>query len=500
MATIKTQAKMKSITLSFTLLLTLLIGFSGASSSNADQPADLARPFSLSVDGTHFCSIDNNVRAYCSDWDQITAKQFQNTYPSHITTNSSNTCVLSIEGKVACLGKFSHLDNTPGEQIQVPTDISNIIKISASESNLCFISKTNDLACIGLLGLDPIALPSNFGKVQDVFTRGNFVCAINLTKDLKCLGNVYSPGLGNLVSVNLPSDLGKISKFSASNFGFCIVNTSGDLKCFGSIAHKYQNGKTTGYGFDDLNPTPNLGKVTSVSLDQYGGRNACAVTVAKAVKCWGYQRALGASFPDIPLASTGMSLSSLKNVIDVQTSWRVICVIVAQGKSFGSQCFGDLTTANASRSVAAPTNLFGAVQIPDQSKLPKLQVTPMVLCLDSNCYGYSSAAKNQLLGSFKTATYAPSKLTILGSKKAIVLNYTNVHASYCELLVNSKVVRQHFDATETPAAESKQGYTWVETISTKPGKYKVQVKCGVANPYLSSLLPNVNSFSVTVSK
>jgi hypothetical protein len=480
----------------------MLFSFTVATPSQADSTATLDSPLSLSVDGTHLCSIGNYLRPYCSDWDSAQQNRFQTTYASQIATNSSNTCILTLEGKVSCLGVFSHQDNTPGDQIVIPAVLPKISKISASESNLCLISNTNDLACIGRLGTEALAVPSNLGKVQDVYTKSNFVCVTSLTKDLKCFGNVYSPGSGALTPITVPSNLGKVSVFSATNLGFCVVNTSGDLKCLGAIARRYLNGNLSTWGYDDLNPSPNPGKVSSVSLDQYGGKNGCVITVAKTLTCWGYQRPLVAPAIDVPLDAAGMGLASLKNVVEVETSWRMLCVVLAQGKSFSSQCFGNFSTIEPVGSPAAPTDLLSAVQLPSSPKMPKLQVSPILLCLDSNCYGYSSEARYRpyRFGQFKTFTFTPSTLTVVGAKKSILLNFTNIKASYCRLLIDAKVVSQHFDATEKTSAEMTQGYNWVENMTSKPGKHKVEVNCQMSQPYLSSLLPKVTTFSVTVTK
>lgn len=488
--------------------LLLPLGVTAPTPSYANPSATYDTPLVISDDGSHFCTINVvSLSAVCQDWN-ASGKTIEPSYSAQITTNSGNTCVLKLDGTVTCVGVFLHQDNSPGDTITLPVVLAPVQKIAASDSNLCFISKTNDLSCIGRLGIAPVVVPSDIGKVTDVYNRSNFICALTTTSNLKCFGNIYAAGTGAITPIALPSNLGKISSFSASNLGFCVVTTTGDLKCFGSIARKYLNGNVGAYSYEDLNPVQNPGKVTSVALDQYGSKNGCVITTVKTLKCWGYTRTLVAPSIDVPIDPASWGLDKLKNVVAVGTSWQMLCVVTAQAKTYGSSCFGNLANMNAlgARSQVAPSNLVTATQIPAPITQPSLQVTPMMACLDAYCYGYTLTADDHNIGAIKGQVMLKSTLTVTGAKKTIEIRFDPVYSENCYILLDSSKLKTNYFLSGERRPGPDQ-LSWYESIPAKPGKHKVQIQCYSSKtrlndllPHLNDLLPKIMTFNVTVTK
>ena len=130
------------------------------------------------------------------------------------------------------------------------------------------------------------------GKGVKAISAGSyFTCALTTQGAVKCWGSNAYGQLGDNTTTDSAKpvqvySLGKgVKAISAGNFFACALTTKGAVKCWGANTYgQLGNGTTT----SSAKPVAVHGFTKGGMALGAGGYHACAVTIKRAVKCWGY--------------------------------------------------------------------------------------------------------------------------------------------------------------------------------------------------------------------
>ena len=193
---------------------------------------------------------------------------------------------------------------------------------------------------VTLAGSPPIALRA----------AGSGTCILTAAGGVKCWGqnNSGQLGVGTFTNTPLPTDVVGLSSgvraLAAQGRGYnnCVLTTVGGVKCSGFN----QNGQVgNGTFVNSSTPQDVVGLTSGVSAVTAAGETTCAVTIAGAVKCWGFNASVRPINPanlylntpqDVPELSTG--------VVTVAPPGFRFCALTTSG---GVKCLGNDPTQDA---------------------------------------------------------------------------------------------------------------------------------------------------------
>ena len=202
------------------------------------------------------------------------------------------------------------------------------VKVSAGRDSTCGITQTTALYCWGIpqtgaggysssdaLG-EPTLITNLASGVQDVQVGFSSTCAIKDGGDLYCWGaNDYGQlGIGSTIQQAVPQKVTffnkNVSKVAVGGSSVCALSKLGAVYCWGN---SYRG---------RLGISSNVNEVTPVVVSALGSGNkeivsgeshSCVLTIAGAVKCWGYGEfgtignGLNAATNDTPAQVSGLT-------------------------------------------------------------------------------------------------------------------------------------------------------------------------------------------------
>lgn len=257
------------------------------------------------------------------------------------------------------------------------TPLRGIVAISAGTDFSCAAARTGDVYCwgkndVGQLGvatpaindggyhtaLNPVKV-NGLGGVVSVASGWGHSCAVRNDGSVWCWGanNVGQAGhpsfLDQLVPVRVPG-LPAVASIHASGLGTCAVTVAGELWCWGDF--EYFNGLlVAGKQQSDRASPGRIAGLSQVIAMGLGPNNACAVTVAGQVYCWGNSGngQIGdnnaSSYPGSP-----QHVLNVSDAVTVAVSYGSVCAIRAGG---ALACWGVVPGVynSSSAHTAAPT-------------------------------------------------------------------------------------------------------------------------------------------------
>jgi alpha-tubulin suppressor-like RCC1 family protein len=272
-----------------------------------------------------------------------------------VSTGGDHVCALTSAGAVKCWGENAHGQLGDGSTVSrdVPVDVvglsSGVIAISAT----CAVTAAGAVKCwgrnnFGQLGdgstmnrdvpVDVVGLSSG---VVAVSSGGNDACALTAAGAVKCWG--WSARSHTPVDVvGLSSSVNAISVGG----GFtCAVTSARAVKCWGMNDRGQLGNGSTESGDVFVGPVDVVGLSSGVVAVSTGGDDACALTAAGAVKCWGEnawgQLGDGSTVDShVPVDVVGLS----SGVIAVSAGTGYTCAITTVGavKCWGLNANGGL--------------------------------------------------------------------------------------------------------------------------------------------------------------
>jgi len=236
-----------------------------------------------------------------------------------IASSEDATCAITATGTVECwgIGNIGELGQGQADltnhrtPVAVPEVGNSVTAISASGNHFCAVT-AGEVYCWGYnwygevngIPEDQFAVSKAIGPVHipglsnvTAVTAGNdHNCAMSAGQ-VKCWGNNESAELGTGEATDTPvstpvvaSVLGatQVSQLIAGAGYTCVVTTGHTARCWGSIdAHRLGTDVDTGGLAYAATPVTVDGLSGTTSMLGVKGVNACAVTTAGAVTCWG---------------------------------------------------------------------------------------------------------------------------------------------------------------------------------------------------------------------
>jgi alpha-tubulin suppressor-like RCC1 family protein len=210
---------------------------------------------------------------------------------------------------IAPVGANGNVDlyNNSGGTVQLVADVSgyylatiSAATVSAGNSHSCAVSTAGGVKCWGLSTLSdgsttnsavPVDVVGLGSGVKAVSAGLGYTCAVTLAGAVKCWGDNTYGQLGNGTTTSSAVPVGVVGlgsgvvAVSAGEFHSCAVTSAGAVKCWGHNAFgEVGDGTTT----DSAVPVGVVGLGSGVVAVSAGEFHSCAVTLAGAVKCWGF--------------------------------------------------------------------------------------------------------------------------------------------------------------------------------------------------------------------
>ena len=242
-----------------------------------------------SSDGTDRCVIKITNSAQCwGEDDSIKAVPSNLGSVSQVAVGNGYACaVLASNSALRCWGGVDGFDDNGSPTVQpfpVPGDLGAVNNVaafgsSASDFNpgMCVVTKTNIGKCWDAAGTTLLSV----SNVKTVAPGSSFACFINSSDLVVCPGFTDNSGEEPVVgeALVLPKDLGKVSLLSSGPRFACALNLAKAVKCWASTDYD-QAGLVT-------NVPKGLGQSTLVTSLSSGGDAVCAISSVSALLCWG---------------------------------------------------------------------------------------------------------------------------------------------------------------------------------------------------------------------
>jgi len=260
---------------------------------------------------------------------------------------------------IAPVGANGNVDlyNNSGGTVQLVADVSgyylatiSAATVSAGNSHSCAVSTAGGVKCWGLSTLSdgsttnsavPVDVVGLGSGVKAVSAGLGYTCAVTLAGAVKCWGDNTYGQLGNGTTTSSAVPVGVVGlgsgvvAVSAGEFHSCAVTSAGAVKCWGHNAFGEVGDGTTA---QSVAPVGVVGLGSGVVAVSAGEFHSCAVTLAGAVKCWGFNAVgeLGDGTTAQSVAPVGVvGLGS--GVVAVSASGFHSCAVTAGGSV---RCWG----------------------------------------------------------------------------------------------------------------------------------------------------------------
>jgi alpha-tubulin suppressor-like RCC1 family protein len=278
---------------------------------------------SVSITGSRACALTaaGSVKCWGLNWyGQENGETNFSSTPTELPSLSSevsaiavgynHSCALMTKGGVKCWG-FNSLgqlgDGSTKEGSAVPVDVvgldSRITAISLGTNHACVLTDSGGVKCWGdnnwgQLGDGtrqasniPVDVAGLSSGVLAVSAGSGQSCTLMASGEVKCWGFNRSGNLGDgttenrLTPVNVIGLDSKVVAISPGGDHTCALEASGGVKCWG----ENQLGQL-GDGVPPIRMTPAdvIGLSSEVSLISVGNGDACALTFAGILTCWGF--------------------------------------------------------------------------------------------------------------------------------------------------------------------------------------------------------------------
>src|SRR5262249_42954657 len=129
-------------------------------------------------------------------------------------------------------------------------------------------------------------------------------------------------------SASLPAPGNVVTSVGAGWYGACAVTAAGGVKCWGANQYGQVGNGTT--SIQESIPVDVVGFTTGAASVAAGYTNACAVTTAGGVKCWGYGNEGGLGNGGFTNSSTPVNVTGLSSgVLSVAIGSGHTCVLLS---------------------------------------------------------------------------------------------------------------------------------------------------------------------------
>jgi alpha-tubulin suppressor-like RCC1 family protein len=226
-----------------------------------------------------------------------------------LASGQLHSCALTAAGAVKCWGwnKFGQLgDGTTHDRLRpVAVDgLGGVRALALGRFHSCALSASGVVKCwgsnhYGQLGdgtgrrrLRPVPVAGLGRPVRAIASGQLHSCALTAAGGVKCWGSNNLGQLGDgtrhgrwrpVAVVGLGGGVRALA--SAANADYSCALTASAIKCWGANYHGSLGDGTT---YDRLRPVAVAGLGGGVQALGIGGAHSCALTAARAVKCWGW--------------------------------------------------------------------------------------------------------------------------------------------------------------------------------------------------------------------
>jgi alpha-tubulin suppressor-like RCC1 family protein len=353
-----------------------------------------------------------------------------------LVSSATNTIILSAFQDSACATPASSgtLSFTSFTSVAGTASFTGLSYTASSAATIFLKASSSGLAsaCSSSIIVSPAI------SMTALASASNSACAVHSTGDVYCWGdNTYGElGINSTTTTGIPTHvvgaggtgfLAGVSKIAGGSNAFCAVTSGGNVYCWGNNSNGQLGNNSGGVGQHSSTPvevvgvggTGFLSNITSVSV---GYEEACAVSSAGLVYCWGAgtNGQLGDGLTndsDIPITVVSTSgTGTLTGVTAVSAGFFDTCA-VASGNVYcwGLNSLGALGNNNQTSTTGVPVEVVGVGGTGFLSGINTVAVNSNSACAISGglvlyCWGNSG---NGQLGTGSTGTSA-TPVEVLG--------------------------------------------------------------------------------------
>lgn len=267
-------------------------------------------------------------------------------------------CWGAVDPSILVTGDISKAATTP----QTMAGFTDIAYVLDGMYTTCVVKLNGKVACsgiglFGLLGNGQSVLAAGPDRPVQGLTDataldlgGVFGCALRTTKQIECWGvGPFGPGAtSERQQTSIPASVPgatDVESFSVGESHGCAVIVGGTVDCLGNG----NNGRLgNGSDSDSYLAAVSVGGITDAIGLATGGRHSCALLAGGSVKCWGHNREGQLGDGTNNSASTPQSVSGLSGVTQIAAGNATTCALV-DGAVW---CWGELNdVSNTSSSV-----------------------------------------------------------------------------------------------------------------------------------------------------
>jgi alpha-tubulin suppressor-like RCC1 family protein len=313
-----------------------------------------------------------------------------------VTAGGDHSCALLGSGAVKCWGDnfFGQLGNNTLVDKNAPVTVSGlsgVASVVAGYGHTCARLSAGGMKCwgdnaSGELGngtytISKVAVTvKSVSGVKAIAAGDGHTCALLATGSVKCWGyNQYGAvGTGKSAGSTVPVAVeglpggagGAASNLSVGGYDACAVTTAHTVRCWGSNDFgELGNGSFT---YSPVPKTvPGITNATQVSAGlgdfQYRAEHTCALLTTHQIKCWGDNAFGSLGNGSTSTSTTPVLVSGIADATAVSAGWVHTCAIVTGGavKCWGDNSVGQLgdgTTTQANTPVLV-SGITGATAI-----------------------------------------------------------------------------------------------------------------------------------------
>lgn len=323
------------------------------------------KAFDVSSTGPTVCAIGSDDKLVCAAPSSTPPVPMGTHTFKQVSLGGALGCGVWTDGSLSCWGGTAPFNGGPDASVGTDTDWASV---SVSGSHACALKTSGDLYCWGSdtqgqvgdgaqgSGLT-VSAPKQIASGttwRDVGTATDRTCAVSANGALFCWGRfvaILEGGTSGTSGANTPKQMGTDtdwSKVRLSTTNACGLTTAGDLRCWGQNAFgEAGDGTVTRRGMPVL-----ASNVAGAHTDVAAGEGfACAAKPDGSVQCWGHAARGELATPKPHDAPT--LLGNPGDWRHVDAHWGVVCATRANGQV---ACWGDteLLGAPADRYVQSP--------------------------------------------------------------------------------------------------------------------------------------------------